>query len=93
MACGMVIAAQLSRELGYISDKDVLRLKNVIESLHLPIHPPKWDVQRYLDLMAHDKKAEGGQIKYVVLTKLGQAKTERVDDAVVAHILELSGAA
>lgn len=93
VGCGMVIAAQLSRELGYISDKDVLRLKNVIESLHLPIHPPKWDVQRYLDLMAHDKKAEGGQIKYVVLTKLGQAKTERVDDAVVAHILELSGAA
>ncbi len=92
VGCGMVIAAELSKELGKISEADVARLSNIIKSLNLPTHPPKWGAQKYLELMLHDKKAEGGQIKYVVLDQLGHASTQAVDDLIISNVLSKVGA-
>lgn len=93
VGCGMVLAAQLSKQLGYLSEADVARLTKIIQALRLPITPPKWGASKYLELMAHDKKADGGTIKYIVLTKLGNAKSEAVSDDLVTKALISSGAA
>jgi 3-dehydroquinate synthetase len=42
--------------------------------------------------MLHDKKAEGGQIKYVVLDELGHASTQAVDDLIISNVLSIVGA-
>jgi 3-dehydroquinate synthase len=93
VGCGMVMAAELSHQLGYLSSTDVNRLKELVKQLKLPVTPPKWGAPRYLELMAHDKKAEGGEIKYVVLTSLGSAKTQKVPADIVTKVLEATGTA
>ena len=92
VGCGMVIAAKLSEQLGYISTKDVTRLTHIIRSLHLPITPPTWPVTKYMDFMSHDKKAELGNIKYIVLNSIGQASVQQVPDQVIIDVLSSFGA-
>jgi 3-dehydroquinate synthase len=93
VGCGMVLGADLSRRLNYISDADVQRLTKIIQSMNLPTTPPKFGADRYMELMQVDKKTEGGQIRYVVLEKIGKAQIKSVDDAKVIETLSATGAA
>ena len=92
VACGMVIAAELSKELSYISTDDVHRLTNIIQALHLPVTPPSWPVDKYMGFMSHDKKAESGTIKYIVLQALGKASVLKVPDPMIRSVLRRFGA-
>jgi len=58
VGCGMVLGAELSRRLNFISETDVQRLTKIIQALNLPITPPKFGAQRYMELMQVDKKTE-----------------------------------
>jgi 3-dehydroquinate synthase len=69
----MVLAARLSARLGNLDDRDVARVENLLSRARLPIEAPALGVARYLDLMAHDKKVQEGQIRLVLLKSLGQA--------------------
>lgn len=48
---------------------------------NLPTVAPDLGVDRFIDLMRVDKKAEAGEIKFVLLRKLGQAFVTAVPDA------------
>jgi len=39
----------------------------------LPPRAPDLGLERYLDLMGHDKKVEGGRIRFVLLKRIGEA--------------------
>ena len=93
VGCGMVLGAELSRRLNFISETDVQRLTKIIQALNLPITPPKFGAQRYMELMQVDKKTEGGQIRYVVLEKIGKAQIKSVADVLVLETLSAAGAA
>jgi 3-dehydroquinate synthase len=93
VGCGMSIAAELSTQLGYLSQEDLVRFKKIIQMLHLPITPPKWGADQYLKLMSHDKKAQAGSIQYILLKSLGQAAIEKVPDEQVRKVLQSTGAA
>jgi 3-dehydroquinate synthase len=93
VGCGMVLGADLSRRLNFISEADVQRLTEIIQAMNLPITPPKFGAQRYMELMQVDKKTEGGQIRYVVLEKIGKAQIKSVADALVMETLSATGAA
>jgi len=93
VGCGMVLGADLSRRLNFISEDDVQRLTKIIQAMNLPITPPKFGAQRYMELMQVDKKTEGGQIRYVVLEKIGKAQIKSVADALVMETLSATGAA
>jgi 3-dehydroquinate synthase len=93
VGCGMVLGADLSRRLNYISEADVQRLTKIIQSMKLPITPPKFGASRYMELMQVDKKTEGGQIRYVVLEKIGKAQIKSVADSQVIETLSATGAA
>jgi 3-dehydroquinate synthase len=46
-----------------------------------------------MELMQVDKKTEGGQIRYVILEKIGQAQIKSVPDNQVIETLSATGAA
>lgn len=73
VAAGMVLAARLSCKLGLISERDVSRTTAVIRSASLPVAAPDLGVERYLELMGHDKKVDGGRIRFVLLKQVGEA--------------------
>jgi 3-dehydroquinate synthase len=93
VGCGMVMAADLSARLGHISRAEAGRLKRMIESMHLPIVPPKLGTERFMELMQVDKKTEAGQIRYITLGSIGAARIQQVPDATVIETLVATGAA
>ncbi|WP_151838257.1 3-dehydroquinate synthase [Acinetobacter ursingii] len=73
VATGMVMAADLSQRMGWISAEDLQRTKNIIQRAKLPISCPKIPLDEFLSYMAHDKKVLNGHLRLVLLQQLGQA--------------------
>jgi 3-dehydroquinate synthase len=93
VGCGMMMGADLSCRLNLISQAELARLTKIIKSMHLPTVPPKFGAVRYMELMQVDKKTEGGQIRYVLLEKIGKAQIKNVPDTQVIETLVATGAA
>ncbi len=87
VGCGMVMAADLSARLGLIDTATAQRITALIERTGLPIKGPKLGADRYLELMAVDKKAEAGEIRFVVIDALGRASMRPAPDAVVRDVI------
>lgn len=73
VAAGTMMAAELSRRLGWLGEADVARIGALFERAGLPVWGPVLGVDRYLDLMSHDKKVEAGRLRLVLLRSIGQA--------------------
>ena len=73
VAAGMVMAARFSQKLGFIGKADVQRVVDILLRAKLPVAAPELGAERYLELMGHDKKVEGGKIKFILLRKPGEA--------------------
>ena len=92
VAAGMIMAAELSRALGYVDDSFVQRLRTLIERAGLPTVGPILDsadnAGRYLELMRVDKKAEGGEIRFVVIEAPGRAAVRAAPDDLVRQVID-----
>jgi len=92
VGCGMVMAAELSQRLGLIDAAFVLRLRRLIARAGLPTVGPVLDAAdnagRYLELMRVDKKAEAGEIKFVVIDRPGSARVQGAPDALVRSVID-----
>ncbi|MDY6982849.1 MAG: 3-dehydroquinate synthase [Pseudomonadota bacterium] len=77
VATGMVMAADLSWRLGYITQDDAQAIKALISAAGLPVIPPPIDEARFLDLMGKDKKADQGKMKFILLRAIGKASIEQ----------------
>ena len=73
VATGMVMAADLSQRMGWISSEDLTRTKNIIQRANLPIVCPQIPLDDFLAYMAHDKKVWNGQLRLVLMQAVGQA--------------------
>jgi 3-dehydroquinate synthase len=73
VAAGMVMAADLSRRLGYLSEADALRIRALLLRAGLPVAVKGMTPQRMLELMSVDKKARDGRVRFVLLERLGAA--------------------
>lgn len=74
VAIGMCQAADLSRRLGWLTHKDVERIARILQRAKLPVTPPSaLDAERFLALMAVDKKNVDGKLRLILLEKIGQA--------------------
>jgi len=73
VAAGTMMAAELSRRLGWIGGSEVARIERLFKRAGLPTHGPNLGAPRYLELMAHDKKVEAGKLRFVLLRGIGQA--------------------
>ncbi len=90
VATGMVMAADLSRRLGWLTAEDALRIKKILADYGLPVEPPADIVeQQYLDIMLSDKKARAGRIHFVLLRDIGKAElTSEVEPALLRQTLQ-----
>ena len=92
VACGMVMAAELSQRLGLVDVAFVARLRRLIALAGLPtvgpVLSPSDNAGRYLELMRVDKKAEAGEIKFVVIDRPGSARVQSAPDALVRQVID-----
>jgi 3-dehydroquinate synthase len=74
VAIGICQAADLSMRKGWLMPQDVERIIALIQRAGLPVTPPvELDADRFLQLMAVDKKNLDGQIRLILLEKIGKA--------------------
>ena len=90
VAAGMVLAAELSRDLGWIGDEVVERIRSLIIRAQLPVKAPEaMDSARFMELMAVDKKVQDGQLRLVLLQALGQSVvTAEASEAQIRSMLD-----
>ena len=87
VGCGMVMAADLSARLGLMPAEFVARVRVLCERAGLPVVGPALGAERYLQLMQIDKKSEGGEIRFVVIDRLGSARMQGAPEAMVREVL------
>lgn len=73
VATGMVMAADLSHRMGWISFDDLVRTKKIIQRAQLPVACPQIPLDEFLAYMSHDKKVLNGQLRLILMKQLGQA--------------------
>ncbi|MCR8922414.1 3-dehydroquinate synthase [Dasania sp. GY-MA-18] len=73
VAAGMVLAIKLSAQLGWVQQSDVDSLERMLRAVNLPITPPAMSQQQFLELMMVDKKVLDGQLRLVLLERIGKA--------------------
>jgi 3-dehydroquinate synthase len=97
VAVGMVLAAQLSVELGMIADADAVRIQHHLATVGLPTHLQDIagfrqeglaDADALMALMAQDKKVKRGRLTFILLQAIGQAVIRSdVEPAIVRDFL------
>ena len=73
VAAGILMAAELSADQGWLSRGDIARIEQLFVRIGLPVRGPAMPVDRYLELMWRDKKVQGGKMRLVLLKRLGEA--------------------
>lgn len=77
VACGLVLATQLSTQLGYTDPSQLQRVRQLLQAAGLPIkRPPSCCADVMLELMARDKKNRPGRQTLVLLKTIGEAFVE-----------------
>ena len=74
VAIGTCQAADLSRRMGWLNDEDVAKIIALFERAKLSVKPPSEMItERFLELMAVDKKNTDGGIRLILLESIGSA--------------------
>lgn len=92
VGAGMAQAARLSHQLGKLSISELERTEALIQAADLPIvGPENMDAQAYLKLMKVDKKVLDGQLRLILLERIGCAYvTADVAEADIVQLLQSS---
>lgn len=85
VAIGMALAARFSARLGRIPTSAPERLVALLARLGLPVEPPRFPVETWLEYMGRDKKNDDGRITLILLDAMGRGAV--VKDA-PAHALQ-----
>jgi 3-dehydroquinate synthase len=74
VGAGTLMAADLSARLGWLSQQDLDRVRTILQAAGLPLLPPsEMSSERFLEMMAVDKKVIDGNLRLVLLQQLGKA--------------------
>jgi|TARA_R110000850_G_scaffold277144_4_gene424367 3-dehydroquinate synthase len=87
VGCGMIQAATLSAHTIGLDSASVERIRNLVHAIGCPVKPPNLGTERWIELMQVDKKAEGGQIRFVLLPEIGKAVVQTAPLNVVRDVL------
>lgn len=86
VATGMVMAADLSRRLGWLSAEDAARARDLVARAGLPVcPPPQMTAGQFVSLMSVDKKVQSGKVRFILLRRLGDAVIESDIDPALLH--------
>jgi 3-dehydroquinate synthase len=73
VATGMVMAANLSKLMGWLKEAEFNRIIKLIKDARLPVDPPKISEEQYMQLMSMDKKVIDGKIRLVLQKGIGDS--------------------
>ena len=97
VSIGMVMAIELSKNLGHLSGQDAGRAVEYIRSVGLPTNinsiegSNSWHPDGLIQHMQHDKKVSNGQLRFVLIKGIGEAYlTADVEKKQVFGVLEKS---
>jgi 3-dehydroquinate synthase len=87
VAAGMICASRLAVIRGLIEPAITERQVKLLQAFGLPTLPnPQWPADELLACMYRDKKAQGGQLRFVLPTRIGEVRV--VDGVAPAQVLE-----
>ena len=95
VAIGMVAAMYLSVKKGWMEQKDLEEMEEVLTSYHLPIRADHMTVEDVFNASKSDKKMDGNKVKFTVLKEIGVADSymdfeeDELKEA-IAYVLNLS---
>jgi 3-dehydroquinate synthase len=92
VGCGMAMAADLSARLGLVGRAEADRIQRLVADAGLPTAPPAIDADRWLSLVRGDKKAAGGEARFVLLEGVGRATVRPVPSTPLLETLSAFGA-
>lgn len=91
ISLGMVAAAYISWKRGNLSMEEYYEVRDMFVPFNLPISIEDIDPQEILTLTKSDKKMAAGQIRFVLLKKVGKAVIDRsvTDEEILAAVREI----
>jgi 3-dehydroquinate synthetase len=88
LAIGMVCASRLAERLGRIDARITQRQRGLLEALGLTVEMPQLDRDQILGAMAHDKKVQHGQWRFVLPSRMGHVElVGRIDPSDLRAVL------
>jgi len=90
VGCGMLMAAELSHQHGWITQLELDRTRSIIEQAKLPVTAPaSMSSTQFLDIMAVDKKNTEKKIRLVLLKGIGKSIiSDDFDNSLLTELLE-----
>lgn len=74
VAAGMVMAAEMSKNMQWLNDEDVAYTRAIIAKANLPVDPPvEMTPESFRKAMSIDKKVLNGVLRLILMKKLGNA--------------------
>ena len=88
VAIGMAAAARISERTGMINIQSVEEIENMLTRFGLPVRCKGVTPDKLLRAIQFDKKATGGQVKWVLLEGIGSGVVNRtVEEDIVGEVL------
>lgn len=89
VGCGLVMAAALSERTLGLPASEVQQVKAVVNAIGCPTEAPRLlGPEQWMSLMRSDKKAQAGEIKFVLMPAVGQAIVGAADTSDVMAVLD-----
>ena len=76
VAMGTILAADLSSRHGQLLAANIERIQSLFNRTKLPIFACNLGTENFLALMKHDKKVADGNIKFILIDKIGSARSK-----------------
>lgn len=87
IACGMIQASELSHDVLGFPKTDVERVRNMIKIIKCPILAPKISTTKWLSAMKVDKKNNNGEIRFILLPRIGKSIIRSVSNDLIEKVL------
>jgi len=91
VAVGMMVAAHISHHLELCSTDDVAAIRNLLQAFDLPVTPPQYPLDAYLDAMKRDKKVQKGTLRLVLNKGIGDCLVQEITDPAILFAEALKG--
>ena len=91
VGCGLVIAAELSCLLGSLPKSDVKLIEAAVVRAGLPKRVDGLSALNAIEVMHGDKKAAAGQMRFIVLDRIGRASQRAVPQPILLQALTAGG--
>ncbi len=88
VSIGLEFAARLSTKKGLLSQRDYMRILNVLKELQLPVCH-RIDTKPVFKALKCDKKKTGNGVDFILMTGIGEVVIQNMDFEELAEIMEL----